>query len=128
MHAGLAKRLRFQSAPAHMQLLLFLIYRSPALASAVLGFRDLAPHNTSPEGARLRSAVAAACLESASRAAAPLHAALAQASRAGATQLPGGAAIRVSKSQVAGFLSSVMPPNIAKVRGLKSSPLAALKL
>lgn len=98
---------------------MLVIRQSPALASATLAFRDLAPHNTTPHGARLRHTVATACLVSASRAAGPLHTALAQACNPGARtrDLGTGPALHVSKTQVSAFLASVMPPNIAKVRG-----------
>lgn len=119
VRAGLAKRLRFQTAPAHMELLMSVIRRSPALASATLAFRDLAPHNTTADGARLRHTVATACLESASRAAEPLHTALAQACPAGARSE---AALHLSQAHVTAFLSTVMPPNISKVRKPNASP------
>lgn len=86
------------------------------MATAVLAFRDLAPHNTTAGHARLRCEVAAACLQSASRAAAPLHIALEQAQTDRTRSGVGSAGLlQVSESQVSAFLTSVMPPNIAKV-------------
>lgn len=116
VRAGLAKRLRFQSVPAHMHLLMYLIRKSPAMATSVLAFRDLAPHNTAAASARLRCAVAAACLRSASRAAAPLHIALAAAQNFANRGAPGViSTLKISRSQVSAFMASVMPPNIAQV-------------
>eukprot|EP00892_Ulva_mutabilis_P009941 jgi/Ulvmu1/7319/UM035_0108.1 len=121
---GLVKRLRFHTVAVHLHFLLYLVRSSPAMATAVLASRDLAPHNTTAACARLRCQVASACLQSASRAAAPLHVALAAAhGHPGGPGLGGAGTIQVSKSQVSAFLDSVMPPNIAK--GLMSRALSS---